>query len=306
MDSLLSTALEAAEAAAHVHSVHFGKVGLDGAEEKGHSDFVSQVDLQAQRAALSVIRRDYPDHEVLAEEDTGERQGGWGDRKWPDEGEFLWIVDPLDGTTNFLHGHPQFAASVGVGRRVLDEGERRGSSPVGEAGIELEPGLGRGTGIVLEAGVALEAGAVVAARTGERWWARRGQGAFKNGRPIRVSPLQSLRTALIGTGFPFKEPELIPRYLEGFQRVLPASGGIRRAGSAALDLCYLAEGVLDGFWEEEYLSPWDVAAGLIILQEAGGTAARLNGSEIGLENGSILAANSAALLGELRILVGGS
>ncbi|MBT8397521.1 MAG: hypothetical protein KJN92_11165, partial [Gemmatimonadetes bacterium] len=159
-----------------------------------------------------------------------------------------------------------------------------------------------GPGAPNPAGGVFEAGAVVAPRTGERWWARRGRGAFKNGLPIFVSSIRSMDAALIGTGFPFKEPELVPRYLQGFQRVLPASGGVRRAGSAALDLCYLAEGTLDGFWEEEYLSPWDVAAGLVILREAGGLATRLDGTEIDLENGSVLGANSPELhrrLGEL-------
>jgi len=283
MDPLLSTALEAAEAAARVHLVYFGEVGPDDARRKAHSDFVSRVDLEAQEAALSVILQRHPDHRVLAEEDPGGEDSGRGERTWPENGSYLWIVDPLDGTTNYLHRHPQFAASVGVGRRVRDAGD----------------GIGNGPKAILEAG------AVVAARTGERWWARRGQGAFKNGLPIRVSPLRALKTALIGTGFPFKEPDLVPRYLEEFQRVLPASGGVRRGGSAALDLCYLAEGILDGFWEEDYLSPWDVAAGLVILREAGGLATRLDGSEIDLKDGSILAANSPDLLHELGALVGG-
>ncbi len=297
MDPLLSTALEAAEAAARVHLLHFGEVGLDGAREKAHSDFVTFVDLEAQDAAISVILRRHPDHRILAEEDTGGgsgggsgagsggETGGGGERTWPEDGGFLWIVDPLDGTTNYLHRHPQFAASVGVGRWVRAAGD--------------DDGVGHGPTAVLEAG------AVVAARTGERWWARRGQGAFKNGLPIQVSPLRTLRTALIGTGFPFKEPNLVPRYLQELQRVLPGSGGVRRGGSAALDLCYLAEGILDGFWEEDYLSPWDVAAGLVILREAGGLATRLDGSEIDLENGSILAANSLDILQELGVLVRG-
>jgi myo-inositol-1(or 4)-monophosphatase len=110
----------------------------------------------------------------------------------------------------------------------------------------------------------------------------------------------------VGTGFPFKEPELVPRYLEQFSRVLLSAGGIRRGGSAALDLCYLAEGILDAFWEEDYLSPWDVAAGLVILREAGGDATRLDGSEIDLANGSILAANSPELMEEFDALVRGS
>lgn len=283
MDPLLSTALEAAEAAARVHLHYFGEVGLDGAREKGPSDFVSLVDLEAQEAAMAVILERHPDHGVLAEEDTGGEAGRRSERKWPENGGYLWIVDPLDGTTNYLHRHPQFAASVGVGRSTGREAV----------------GAGRGQTAILEAG------AVVAARTGERWWARRGQGAFKNGVPIRVSALRSVRTALVGTGFPFKEPDLVPRYLQELQRVLPASGGVRRGGSAAMDLCYLAEGILDGFWEEDYLSPWDVAAGLVILREAGGIATRLDGSEIGLDDGSILAANSPEVLEELGALVRG-
>lgn len=276
MDPLLSTALEAAEAAARVHLRHFGEVGLETATEKAHSDFVSRVDLEAQEATLDVIQRTFPGHKVLAEEESDGNRNGWTKRKWPEGEGLLWIVDPLDGTTNYLHRHPQFAASVGVGRWSSSEGR-----------------------------AVMEAGAVVAARTGERWWARRGKGAFKNGKRIQVSSLTSMRSALVGTGFPFKEPDLVPRYLRQFQRVLPASGGIRRAGSAALDLCYLAEGILDGFWEEDYLSPWDVAAGLVILSEAGGVAARMDGSDIDLENGSILAANSRELFHELGSLVGG-
>jgi myo-inositol-1(or 4)-monophosphatase len=283
MDSLLSTALEAAEAAAGVHLLHFGEVGVDGAREKAPADFVTRVDLEAQEAAVEVILRRHPHHRILAEEDTGGGSGVGSGRTWPEEGGYLWIVDPLDGTTNFLHRHPQFAASVGVGRRVPEDGEGSGQ----------------------RWRVTLDAGAVVAPRTGERWWALRGKGAFKNGLPLRVSTLRDMRSALIGTGFPFKEPGLVPRYMQQFQRVLPASGGVRRGGSAALDLCYLAEGILDAFWEEDYLSPWDVAAGLVILREAGGFATRLDGSEIDLEDGSILAANSPELHRQLGALVRG-
>jgi myo-inositol-1(or 4)-monophosphatase len=150
----------------------------------------------------------------------------------------------------------------------------------------------------------LEAGAVVAPRTGERWWARRNRGAWKNGKAIGVSGIRRLEKALIGTGFPFKEPEIVPRYTDQLERVLPGTGGIRRGGSAALDLCYLAEGILDGFWEEDYLSPWDSAAGLMILSEAGGMASRLDGSVITLANGSILAGNSPAILDGLSELLG--
>lgn len=272
------------------------------AREKARSDFVTKVDLESQAAAVAVILDAYPHHHILAEEDTGGdggqesgSAGGAGantpegmetSRRWPEGGEYLWIIDPLDGTTNFLHGHPMFGASVAVGRA---QEEDRGVDA--NAGLRLR---GR-----------LEAGAVVAPRTRERWWAARGQGAWKSGKRISVSGTLDLRKALVGTGFPFKEPDIIPRYAEQFKRILPETGGLRRCGSAALDLCFLAEGILDGFWEEDYLSPWDVAAGLIILSEAGGFASRMDGSAIDLENGSLLAGNSPEILAGLASLLEG-
>jgi len=293
MDKLLTTAFEAAEAAARIQQEYFRDVGVEGAAEKGKSDFVTRVDREAQEAALAVIRSAYPRHWILAEEETeepagaasgvgncaGEEDGGTEragpatggvilDRDWPRDGGFLWIVDPLDGTTNFLHGHPMFGASVGVGREGV-----------------------------------LEAGAVVAPALGDRWWGRRGEGAWKNGTPIRVSGLRTLRKALIGTGFPFKAPHLVSRYVQELGRVLQATGGVRRGGSAALDFCYLAEGILDAFWEEDYLSPWDAAAGMVILAEAGGVVTRLDGSSVDLEDGSYLAANSPELMGALREVI---
>lgn len=315
MDKLLTTALEAAEAAAVIHKKQFRQVGVEGAAEKGKSDFVTRVDREAQEAALTVIRSAFPDHFILAEEEmegsaTGASGGGGGggagtgrgdgvgsegggagragggtgvedgsdpgsgtggmtrDRSWPRDGGFLWIVDPLDGTTNFLHGHPMFGASVAVGQ-----------------------------------GGTLEAGAVVAPILGDRWWARRGAGAWKNGEAIRVSELRSLRKALVGTGFPFKAPHLVAQYVGELGRVLQATGGVRRGGAAALDFCYLAEGILDAFWEEDYLSPWDAAAGMVILAEAGGVVTRLDGSAVDLEDGSYLAANSPELLEDLRRVV---
>ncbi len=280
MDPLVATALEAAEAAADVHRRHFGALEVTEAREKARSDYVTRVDLEAQQAAVAVILNRFPAHEVLAEEEDDDAEAGEsgmpGDggeavepaRGWPEDGTPLWIVDPLDGTTNYLHRHPMFGASVGVGA----------------AGV-------------------LEAGAVVAARTGERWWGRRESGAFKDGRPIRVSSVPSLSSALVGTGFPFKAPELVPPFVQQLGRVLMRSAGVRRGGSAALDLCYVAEGVLDAFWEEAYLSPWDVAAGVVILREAGGVVTRIDGTELDLEDGSVLAANSPALREALQAAV---
>lgn len=227
--------------------------------EKGRADYVSQTDLDAQEAALSVIGARHPDHLVLAEEsDEGveDRLARWGGRP-------LWIVDPLDGTANFLHGHPFYCASVAVaveGRVV--------------------------------------AGAVVSGFTGERWWASEGEGAFKGGRRIRVSSVGSLRDAMVGTGFPFKKLELLPEYLGQLDRVLRSAAGVRRAGSAALDLCFLAEGALDAFWEE-ILMPWDFAAGLVLVREAGGLLTGPDGGELRLAPGVVRGANNEPLLEEL-------
>ena len=255
---LLDTALEAAEAAAAVHIEFAGRVLVEDADQKGASDFVSHVDLQAQRAALSVIQDRFPDHAVLCEEEDGSCGTVSSSANRADVP--LWIVDPLDGTTNFLHGHPAYAASVGV---VVQ----------GKA----------------------QAGAVVASATDERWWAARRQGAFRNGRPIQVSSVEELRFALIGTGFPFKRMGELPGYLRELESVLPACSGIRRGGCASLDLCYLAQGSLDAFWETR-LDPWDVAAGLVILAEAGGVARRKDGGVLDVAApGSVLAANSIEL-----------
>lgn len=268
MDELAQTALRAAEAATAVHHRNAGRVDVSGADEKGTSDFVSRVDVEAQRAALAVIRRRHPGHRILAEEDDPEDGDAGGPFPAPPEPDGpVWIVDPLDGTTNFLNGHPMYCASVGV----FEGGEPR-------------------------------AGAVACGPTGERWWAARGRGAFRNGRRVRVSGLGSLRQALVGTGFPFKAPDLLPTYREQLGRVLEATTGVRRGGSAALDLCYLAQGTFDGFWEL-FLNPWDVAAGVAVVREAGGVVTRLDGSPLDLSEGPVLAANSPELLEALGRLV---
>ena len=265
MNDLVRTALAAADAAAAVHRRDRGRVVLEGATEKGRSDYVSQTDLDAQRAALDVILSRYPDHGVLGEEDerpVAERVAAW-------DGSPLWVVDPLDGTANFLHGHPQYAASVAV----MVEGR-----PV--------------------------AGAVSAAPTGERWWAGQGEGAFKNGHPIRVSDRRRLKDALVGTGFPFKLLDRLPEYLGQLDRVLRNSSGVRRAGAASLDLCYLAQGSLDAFWEL-ILHPWDFAAGWLLVEEAGGVLVKLDGSPLELMDTAVMGANSPDLLQALDEVLGG-
>lgn len=259
MHPFAATALAAADAAVAIHRRDQGRVVLEGASEKGRSDYVSKTDLDAQAAALDVIRSRHPDHGILAEEDdrpVADRIAEW-------DGSPLWVVDPLDGTANFLHGHPQYAASVAV---AVD------GRPV--------------------------AGAVVSGSTGERWWAARGEGAFKGGRPIRVSPSRPLKDAMVGTGFPFKLLDRLPEYLGQLDRVLRSSSGIRRAGAAALDLCYLAQGSLDAFWEL-ILHPWDFAAGWVIVEEAGGVLTKLDGSPLELGDFAVKGANSPELLAAL-------
>jgi myo-inositol-1(or 4)-monophosphatase len=264
VDPLLRTAIEAADAAARIHRRDAGRIVLSGATVKARADYVSQTDLDAQDAALAVIRGQYPDHVVLAEESdepVAEQLARW-------DGRPMWIVDPLDGTANFLHGHPQYCASVAVA-------------------VDGRPA----------------AGAVASGSTGERWWASAGRGAFKNGRRIEVSTERPLQEALVGTGFPFKALDLMPSYLGQLDRVLRSASGVRRAGSAALDLCYVAQGSLDAFWEE-ILMPWDFAAGVILVQEAGGVITGSDGGELAIEPGRVRGANSGPLLDELRATLG--
>ncbi len=235
---------------------------MESATAKGFGDFVSRVDLEAQEAAVAVIRTRCPDHQILAEE-------GAEDLAAALRGSTPhWVVDPLDGTKNFLHGHPTYGSSVAVaveGRTI--------------------------------------AAAVAASTTGERWWASQGRGAWKNGRRIQVSRTVELSMAMVGTGFPFKSLELLPAYIEQFQRVVERGGAVRRAGAAAIDLCYLAEGRFDAFWEL-FLHPWDFAAGAHIVEEAGGVTGRPDGSPLILSPGGVTGANSAALLADLMETLG--
>lgn len=226
-------------------------------EEKARHDFVSEVDRAAEQAILDVIRSVYPDHAILAEESGASGRA---------EAALRWIIDPLDGTTNFLHGLPVFAVSVAF--------EARG---VLEAGVVLDP------------------------LRGELFVASRGEGALLNDRRIRVARRTSLDQALIGTGFPFRDFTTLDTYLGMLRALLPGVSGVRRGGSAALDLAYVAAGRLDGFFELG-LSPWDTAAGLLLIQEAGGIAASLREGVTPLAGGDVVAGNPK-ILTELRELL---
>ena len=279
MTDLLTTALDtarrAADAAAAVHEDQASSVGIADAREKGRADYVSATDIAAQEACLAVIREIHPHHTIVAEESyEGDEKSHEGDEESherdqdgvPSEGP-AWIVDPLDGTPNFLHGHPMHASSVALA-------------------IDGVPAVG----------------AVSCAPTGERWWAARGKGAWKNGAPIEVSRVEGTRHALIGTGFPFKTEHLLPEYAAQLVRVLGATGGVRRGGAAAIDLCYLAKGRFDAFWEL-FLNPWDFAAGWVIVEEAGGVMGRVEGGALRLTSGTVIGANSPAMKKALHALI---
>lgn len=261
---LLETALAAARAAVEVHRRNLGRVQVEDWSAKGVSDFVTHVDREAEARILEIVSARFPDHAILAEEGAtavAERSGGEAAAApGPDSlaAEWLWVVDPLDGTTNFLHGYPMYSASVAV----LHRGE-----PV--------------------------AAAVISGATGEEWTAVRGGGAARDGKPIHVSAIDRLELALIGTGFPFKTIHEMPRYLRQLDGTLRRTSGVRRGGSAAIDLCHLATGYLDGFWELT-LAPWDYAAGALLVREAGGVITRVDGEPLDLRSGgSVLAGNPA-------------
>jgi myo-inositol-1(or 4)-monophosphatase len=227
-EELLEVAIEAAEAAAAVHRAGAGRLGPADWGEKGRSDFVTEVDIEAERHIVETILKRFPNHSILAEE------GGETLAAHREDTPIRWIIDPLDGTTNWLHGYPEY-----------------------EASIAAEDASGLRVGVVLNSA------------SGECFEAVRGEGARMNGSTISVSTLTDLELALVGTGFPFKQLDILPAYLDTFSTVLRGTAGIRRAGAAALDLCDVACGRLDAFFEF-HLMPWDVAAGGLIVREAGG------------------------------------
>ncbi len=242
MQALLNVAVMAARRAGGTLIRNLVKVHKLKVEQKGHNDYVSEADYAAERAVIDTIHKHYPDHAILAEE-TG-AQG---------ESDTVWIIDPLDGTTNYLHSFPVFAVSIAVQQK------------------------GR-----------LEHGVVYDPIRQELFTASRGDGAHLDGRRIRISGQKQLERALIGTGFPFRQADIeMTPYLDMLGKVVRHTSGVRRPGAAALDLCYVAAGRLDGFWETG-LGPWDLAAGALIIREAGGIVSALDGSENFLDTGHIL------------------
>ena len=242
MHPMLNIAVKAARAAGNVIARHVDRIDTLNIQTKERNDFVSEVDHMAEQEIIRVIKRAYPNHGFLAEE-----SGAQGDS------EFTWIIDPLDGTTNFLYGFPQFAVSI-----ALQHGDR------------------------------IEQGVVYDPVKQELFTATRGGGATLNNRRIRVTQRAGLEGALLGTGIPFRKHQDLERYLETMKVLLPGTAGVRRAGSAALDLAYVAAGRLDGFWEFG-LHPWDMAAGILLIQEAGGMIGEPNGNKDYLRSGDVVA-----------------
>jgi myo-inositol-1(or 4)-monophosphatase len=247
-EELLATALEAARSAARVIRDATGGREKLVWESKGQSDFVSDVDKASEREIVAIVGRRLPTASVLGEELSPTALSGRG---------IVVIADPLDGTTNFLHGYPEYAVSIAVARDGV---------PV--------------------------AGVVLNVARDEEFSARRGAGAFLNGKRIKVSNLREPGRALIGTGFPFKTLDMLPLYVEQFSLVMRGTAGIRRAGSAALDLSNVACGRFDAFWEM-MLAPWDFAAGMLMVQEAGGIITDLDGNSAQLQAGAFVAGNPA-------------
>jgi myo-inositol-1(or 4)-monophosphatase len=242
---LLATCVAAAVKAADVIRAASERLADITWEAKGPADFVSAVDRGAEDVIRGMIAQRHPDAVLIAEESAPSAE----------QGDLTFVVDPLDGTTNFLHGFPWYAVSIAA----LLRGEQ-------------------------------VAGAVLNVATGELFTAVRGGGARRNGQPIHVSGISEPSRALVGTGFPFKHREGIAPYLGILPRLMESTAGLRRAGSAALDLCDVACGRFDAFWELR-LAPWDVAAGTLMIREAGGIVTDLQGRPAPVASGPIVAGN---------------
>ncbi len=257
MHPMLNIAVKAARKAGHIINRASRDLDILKVETKRQNDFVTEVDRAAEAAVIGVLREAYPNHAILAEE-SGESTGSQGD--------FVWIIDPLDGTTNFIHGVPQYCVSIGLKHK----------------------------GIITQA-------VVYDPAKNELFTATRGSGAYLNDKRMRVSKRLKIADALIGTGFPYSKVDVLDRYIAMFRKVTLNCAGIRRPGAAALDLAYVAAGRFDGFWEMG-LSPWDMAAGSLLVQESGGLIGDFSGDSNYLESGEVVAGN-AKVFAQLLALV---
>jgi len=243
MQPLLNIAIRAARRAGDLIVRNLDRVPSLCVRSKSRNDFVTEIDQMAERDIIETIRRTHPDHGFLGEE--GGRSGG---------DEFVWIIDPLDGTTNFLHGFPQYCVSIGL--------QHNGQVT---QGVIYDP------------------------VRNDLFTASRGRGAYLNDRRMRVSRRTQLKECLIGTGFPFRDGSYLEAYMSMMREMIQKTAGIRRPGAAALDLAYVAAGFYDGFFEIG-LNPWDIAAGSLMVIESGGLIGDLAGDDTYLESGQVIAA----------------
>ncbi len=255
MHPMLNTAVKAARRAGSVINRATRNLDIIASKEKAANDYVSEVDQEAEQVIIRTLLEAYPDHSILAEE-----SGASG------KSEYQWIIDPLDGTTNFLHGFPQYAVSIALAHRGI----------VTQA-VVYDPGRN------------------------DLFTATRGRGAHLNETRLRVSKRGELRSSLVGTGFPYRSFGHVDAYMAMLRDMMKHSAGVRRAGAAALDLAYVAAGRLDGFWELG-LSKWDIAAGALLVTEAGGLVGDLEGNDGYMQSGNVVAATPKVFVELLKTL----
>jgi myo-inositol-1(or 4)-monophosphatase len=248
-DPIVNIAVRAARAAGNVIIRAADRLDSIQVSEKSPRDYVTDIDRLAEREIITIIQKAHPSHGILSEE-CGEIYG--------DNEDYLWIIDPIDGTRNFIHGFPQFAVSIAISIKGK-----------------------------------IQHGVIYDPVRQELFTATRGRGAQLNERRIRVSKRVNLDECLLGTGFPHS-PEHMDAYTKSLQAIIPICGDVRRAGAATLDLAYVACGRLDGFWEMG-LKPWDLAAGTLLIKEAGGIVTDFNGAEDYLNSGNVIAGNPKVL-----------
>lgn len=253
---MLNIAIRAAHHAGDFIARNINKLPDLKVEVKAQNDYVSEVDREAEARIIADLRKAYPGHGIIAEESPAIDA----------DAEYRWIIDPLDGTTNFLHGFPHYAVSIAC--------QHRGQ---------------------------LQHGVIYDPFKQELFAASRGAGATLNNRRIRVARSKSLQGTLLATGFPFRHPEQVDEFMKLLRLLYTSAGDIRRAGSAALDLAYVAAGRLDGYWESG-LKSWDIAAGALIVREAGGLVTDYAGDGHYLDNGQVVAANSRVIADMLRLI----
>jgi len=244
MSHEVDAAIDAARAGAAVLLEHWERLGKEDADLKARNDWVSLADRDSERAIVSSLRARFPDDSLVGEEGAAVRAGSGR----------TWIIDPLDGTSNYLQHFPVWSVSIG-----------------------------------LKSGDEIVAGVIYEPLRDLVFTAERGAGAFRNGRRMRVSSQSTVEGAFLATGFPFRAQQYVSVYCSIFQDVITVTKGVRRAGSAALDLAYTADGVFDGFFEL-HLAPWDVAAGSLMITEAGGVVSDFSGGGRWLERGNIIGA----------------